>query len=64
VKKNNEKEKQFMNNISAILPLIVQFITDETDSKEIETTYKVKVKTFGSLKLEAVEMIRIITLKF
>ena len=62
--KENEKEKQFMMNVSAVIPLVVQLIKDDTNQKYIDTSYKENVKTFGSMKLEAVEMIKVITSKF
>jgi hypothetical protein len=62
--KENEKEKRFMGNISNVLPLIVQLIKDDVDAKFIDTPYGSQTKVFGGMKLEAVEMIRIITSKF
>jgi len=62
--KENEKEKQFISSISSVLPLVIQLIKDEIEEKLIETSYGWKIKGFGSMKLEALEMIRIITSKF
>lgn len=63
-KENEIKEKQFISSISTVIPLIIQLISDEVNQKYIDTTYQQRVPAFGSMKLEAVEMIRIITLKF
>lgn len=62
--KENGKEIQFMNTISNILPLIVQLIKDDSNQNFIDTTYKKNMRVFGGMRLEAVEMIRIITCKF
>jgi hypothetical protein len=59
-KENEVKEKLFISNISTIIPLIVQLIKDEVNAKYIETTYQVKIRAFGGMKLEAVEMISMI----
>lgn len=62
--KENDKEKQFLSSITTVLPLIVQLINDDVNPKYIDSTFKPHLKTFGGMKLEAVEMIRIITSKF
>jgi hypothetical protein len=62
--KESDKENQFLSSISTVLPLIVQLISDDVNPKYIDTTFKPQVQTFGGMKLEAVEMIRIITSKF
>ena len=62
--KENEKEKQFISNLSTVIPLVVQLISDEVNQKYIDTSYGDNQKAFGSMKLQAVEMIKIITSKF
>ena len=58
--KENEKENQFMSSISNILPLIIQLIKDDENQKFMDTSYKDNMRVLGSMKLEVVEMIRII----
>ena len=62
--KENEKERQFMENIANVLPLIIQLISDDVNQKYIDCSYQPKIQAFGGMKLEAVEMIRLITSKF
>ena len=62
--KENDKGNQFLSSICTVLPLIVQLISDDVNPKYIDTTFKLQLETFGGMKLEAVEMIRIITSKF
>lgn len=62
--KENDKEKQFLSSITTVLPLIVQLINDDVNPKYIDSSFKPHIQTFGGMKLEAVEMIRIITSKF
>mmetsp|Transcript_21950 Transcript_21950/g.19499 ORF Transcript_21950/g.19499 Transcript_21950/m.19499 type:complete len:556 (+) Transcript_21950:261-1928(+) len=62
--KESEKEKQFITNITTVIPLIIQLISDEVNQKYIDTSYADKQKAFGSMKIQAMEMIRIITSKF
>lgn len=58
--KENEKENQFMACISNVLPLIIQLIKDDENPQFMDTSYKSNVRVLGSMKLEVVEMIRII----
>jgi len=64
IAKESEREKQFIGSICALLPLVLQLITDEVDAQFIETSYGEPSKVFGGVKLEAVEMIRVIASKF
>lgn len=60
-----EKEREFVANLAGVLPLISSFLKPEADEDfKLPTAYGTAQSTFGAMRLEAVEFLRIAVEKF